>query len=55
MIKWDHLSKIRLVQHSKINISHHMNRLKKKNDDLNRYRKAFDIIQHLFTIKISEN
>lgn len=46
MTKWAYSSKRKLVQHSKINVIHHMKKLKKKkSDNLNRCRKTFDIIQ----------
>ena len=53
VIKWDYLRDPRMVQHSQIDMMHHINKMKDKNHiivSINAY-KAFDKIQHPFMTK----
>ena len=53
-MQWD----AKVVQHTKINVMHHINRMKniKSHDDLSRCKKKkFDKIKHSFMLKAPNN
>ena len=52
MIKWDLYRDERMVHHTRINVIKHIGKMKDKNHPSKGTEKAFNKIQHSFTIKL---